>query len=205
MRDPPGRARARSRAASISSAKQVQPPDVSLSEPTPAGPGYGDQALAATVGLGRTLLSLSRGKGGEEKATRQSLPPLRPPRSVYSNPQSSPHTPVTPNQAVDTPPPSVELGTIVPDESRPPTVLLSRQNLGSFFQSTRSKLATATRFESDEPPLTDRYGFICTSRCSRAALTPRRYPARKHAQRRQPCGHASPDIANWTHSGATAA
>lgn len=71
-----------------------------------------------------------------------------------------PHSPVE-APARDTPPPSVELASIVPDESRPPTVLLSRQNLGSFFQSTRSnKLPTATRFEGDQPPLTDRYGFI---------------------------------------------
>ena len=73
------------------------------------------------------------------------------------------------------PPPSVELSSIVPDETRPPTVLLSRRNLGSFFQSsknvnalvqgaTASKLVTASRFKSDEPPLTDRYGFICQYR-----------------------------------------
>lgn len=65
----------------------------------------------------------------------------------------------------DVPPPSVELASIVPDEARPPTVLLSRQNLGNFFMSNnspgRTKLNTATRFKSDAPPLTDRYGFIC--------------------------------------------
>jgi hypothetical protein len=71
------------------------------------------------------------------------------------------HSPGTGSPSADTPPPSVELSSIVPDETRPPTVLLSRQNLGSFFQSTRTKLTTATRFTSDQPPLTDRYGFIC--------------------------------------------
>ena len=64
----------------------------------------------------------------------------------------------------ETPLPSVELSSIVPDEVRPPTVLLSRRNLGNFFQSSKSvptRLSTASRFKSDEPPLTDRYGFIC--------------------------------------------
>lgn len=59
--------------------------------------------------------------------------------------------------------PSVEMASIVPDENRPPTVLLSRRQLGSFFQSSKSvpTLRTATRFSGTEPPLTDRYGFIC--------------------------------------------
>lgn len=74
-----------------------------------------------------------------------------------------------------TPPPSVELAAIVAEENRPPTVLLSRQNLGSFFQSNqinKAKLVTASRFRNSEPPLTDRYGFICKLAVT-FTLTPR--------------------------------
>lgn len=95
----------------------------------------------------------------------EAKPPKRP---ALLNKQSTraPTTAVTPSSETNgpLPPPSVELASIVPDESRPPTVLLSRQNLGSFFTSSRKgtpKLSTATRFTSDQPPLTDRYGFIC--------------------------------------------
>jgi hypothetical protein len=63
----------------------------------------------------------------------------------------------------DSPLPSVEMGSMSMDESRPPTVVLSRQNLGGFFQVGKGKLITASRFVGDEPPLTDRYGFICQS------------------------------------------
>lgn len=72
----------------------------------------------------------------------------------------------------DRPLPSVEMASIVSDDNQPPTVLLSRQNLGFFFQSSKSiagrastgergRMQTATRFMGSDPPLTDRYGFIC--------------------------------------------
>lgn len=69
---------------------------------------------------------------------------------------------VTVEPLPSTPLPSVEMASIVADEYQPPTVMLSRQNLGSFFQTNKSgKLHTATRFQGSDPPLTDRYGFIC--------------------------------------------
>lgn len=168
-RDPPGRARARSRAASVGS---QQAPTGQAAPGTEPAHGYGDQALAATVAVGRTLLK--HGKAaieglGDAPARPTSRPALlhrassRPfPTTAMAQALPSPgHSPGTLSPSADTPPPSVELSSIVPDESRPPTVLLSRQNLGSFFQSSRAKLTTATRFTSDQPPLTDRYGFIC--------------------------------------------
>ncbi|BEI79922.1 hypothetical protein CcaverHIS002_0104510 [Cutaneotrichosporon cavernicola] len=159
-RDPPGRARARSRAASVGSQQ--------ASTSTADAHGYGDHAIAATVAVGRTLLK--HGKAaidglGEPARPRPALlhrASSRPfPTTAMAQALPSPdHSPNTTSPSADTPPPSVELSSIVPDETRPPTVLLSRQNLGSFFQSSRTKLTTATRFTSDQPPLTDRYGFI---------------------------------------------
>lgn len=129
--------------------------------------------------MGRSLLSsvsnaTTRGNkvNGTDSAARPSL------LSRVSSSHPFPTTAVSPpnverqasartaSPSEDVPLPSVELASIVPDESRPPTVLLSRQNLGFFFQSTkngRAKLQTASRFSSSEPPLTDRYGFICLS------------------------------------------
>lgn len=184
-RDPPTakRERARSRAASVTSqqaAAAVEPATASamatslgsasaIERRDPTGAGYSDQAIAATVAVGRTLLS--RGKAAisgkvDEPMARPALvnrATSRPfPTTAMAPALQSPGEPGFPLHT-DTPPPSVELGTIVPDEARPPTVLLSRQNLASFFQSSRvgaPKLATATRFTSDQPPLTDRYGFI---------------------------------------------
>lgn len=69
---------------------------------------------------------------------------------------------VTVEPIPNAPLPSVEMASIVAEENQPPTVLLSRQNLGSFFQANKSgRMHTATRFQGSDPPLTDRYGFIC--------------------------------------------
>ncbi|WVQ84107.1 hypothetical protein IAT38_006252 [Cryptococcus sp. DSM 104549] len=149
--------------------------------------GYGDTALAATASLGRSLLSsmtnaTMRGSksasspvaGSNSGAGDDSRPSLL---SRVSSSRGFPTTAISPPPSLSQPAtsahnahaqdgaplPSVELSSIVPDESRPPTVLLSRQNLGSFFQSSkigRGKMTTASRFEGAEPPLTDRYGFI---------------------------------------------
>ncbi|GMK58448.1 hypothetical protein CspeluHIS016_0504800 [Cutaneotrichosporon spelunceum] len=160
-RDPPGRARTRSRAASVGS--QQAPSSASDAH------GYGDHALAATVAVGRTLIK--HGKAaidglGEPTRPRPALlhhaSSSRPfPSTGMAQALPSPnHSPNSASPSAETPALSVELSSIVPDETKPPTVLLSRQNLGSFFQSSRTKLTTATRFTSDQPPLTDRYGFI---------------------------------------------
>nr|XP_031860049.1 uncharacterized protein CI109_004412 [Kwoniella shandongensis]KAA5527121.1 hypothetical protein CI109_004412 [Kwoniella shandongensis] len=175
--------RSRSRAASINSQDAV----AMMSDPSssPSGTpsreqqksyGYGDQALAATASLGRSLLSsVSNATIRGTKAISGTNEDIRPSLlSRTSSTRAFPTTAVSPpsgaqvgginHSTVDeTPLPSVELSSIVPDESRPPTVLLSRQNLGSFFQSAKvnkTKMTTASRFESDEEPLTDRYGFI---------------------------------------------
>ncbi|XAO21799.1 hypothetical protein I312_100555 [Cryptococcus bacillisporus CA1280] len=142
------------------------------------GKGYGDAALTATASLGRTLLSSVTGatirgsRSGASVAGEEARPSLLSRGSsghgfsVAAAPSSAAisHSAAVGSPAFEgTPLPSVELSSIVPDESRPPTVLLSRENLGSFFQSNRvnrAKMVTASRFESDEPPLTDRYGFI---------------------------------------------
>ncbi|WWC90928.1 uncharacterized protein L201_005866 [Kwoniella dendrophila CBS 6074] len=162
----------RSRAASLASQYPV-----SLNGDRPRenkGSGYGDQALAATASLGRTLLSsVSNATIRGTKAITNIGDEPRP--SLLSRTSSSrafPTTAISAPSAVgqsgssatspteERPLPSVELSSIVPDDIRPPTVTLSRQNLGSFFQATKTKLATASRFESDDEPLTDRYGFI---------------------------------------------
>ncbi|TXT10778.1 hypothetical protein VHUM_02283 [Vanrija humicola] len=162
-REPPTakREHARSRAASVASQQAA----------AASGTGYSDQAIAATVAVGRTLLS--RSKAAISGGSKVEEPMARPTLVHRATSRPFPTTAMAPALQgsgelglpahSDTPPPSVELGTIVPDEDRPPTVLLSRQNLASFFQSSRvgaPKLATATRFTSDQPPLTDRYGFI---------------------------------------------
>lgn len=116
----------------------------------------GSRSGASVAGEEARPSLLSRGSSGHgfSVAAAPSSPAISHSAAVGSPPSEG------------TPLPSVELSSIVPDESRPPTVLLSRENLGSFFQSNRvnrAKMVTASRFESDEPPLTDRYGFICGS------------------------------------------
>lgn len=181
------RRNSRSRAASIASTETpYKTPDTPLKE---GYSGYGDQALA----MGKSLLSsVSSATLRGAKLTSQSDDPShshpyhtahtthRP--SLLSRVSSSrpfPTTAVSPptldhnaassatSPSEEILPPSVELASIVPDESRPPTVLLSRQNLGNFFLSNRAGgagrglISTATRFKGGQPPLTDRYGFIC--------------------------------------------
>lgn len=196
-RDPAGRRRARSRAASVNSKGED------------ASSGYGDQANAATAAVGQLL---SRGKAAI--SALQPPQPSRPARPALSHRASSRPYPTTamatslpsPGNSPDdspaeTPPPSVELSSIVPDETRPPTVLLSRQNLGSFFQSTRApkKLTTATRFTGDLEPLTDRYGFICMTVSDHADT--RRHSTRQYAQGCKPSGNSSPNFPHWTRTG----
>ena len=180
----------RSRAASTASGEQIGTESDSGSASRgqsgrrdgQVGLGYSDQAFAATASLGRSLLSTVsnatiRAKG-HTPASTDDRPTIRP---RLLNRVSSSRTnattaltaaPATPqvshsssHSGSDDDPtlPSVEMASIVPDEHRPPTVLLSRRQLGSFFQSSRSvpTLRTATRFSGSEPPLTDRYGFIC--------------------------------------------
>lgn len=147
------------------------------------GLGYSDQALAATASLGRSLLSTVSNATTRAKvytpSNHQDDRPSARPRLLNRVSSSRPNpttaltaAPVTPqishssshSGSDDNPTlPSVEMASIVPDEHRPPTVLLSRRQLGSFFQSSKSvpTLRTATRFSGSEPPLTDRYGFIC--------------------------------------------
>jgi len=168
------RRNSRSRATSVISTDS--PFNKSSGSDTPAkdakaGYGYGDTALA----MGKSLLSTVSGatlRGSKSTASDDHHRPSL--LSRVSSTRPFPTTAVSPPMAEhragsamvspteETPPPSVELASIVPDEARPPTVLLSRQNLGNFFLSThKAKLSTATRFKSDAPPLTDRYGFIC--------------------------------------------
>lgn len=197
-RDPPGRRRsaARSRATSIISQEPSISSDTGSGTPAretrPSGYGYGDQALAATASLGRTLFSSVSGATATVRGKSSSFPSSTNPNNSDGNDTARPsllsrvsssrpypttaiaistsglynpisYSPSPPNTDGD-PPPSVELASIVPDESRPPTVLLSRQNIGTFFQSHKHRqLQTASRFKSDDPPLTDRYGFICQS------------------------------------------
>ncbi|OCF75968.1 hypothetical protein I204_03265 [Kwoniella mangroviensis CBS 8886] len=161
----------RSRATSIGSQYPAVDPDKTREG---KGAGYGDQALAATASLGRTLISsvsnaTIRGTRAISSITDESRPSLL---QRTSSSRAFPTTAISAPSAVgqsgssatspteERPLPSVELSSIVPDDIRPPTVTLSRQNLGSFFQNTKTKIATASRFESEDEPLTDRYGFI---------------------------------------------
>ncbi|OWZ43504.1 hypothetical protein C351_02880 [Cryptococcus neoformans c8] len=137
---------------------------------------HGDSALSATALLGRSLLSSVTGatirgsRSGASVVNEEIRPSILSRGSSGHGLAAAPSSPaISHSAAMGSPPseaaplPSVELSSIVPDESRPPTVLLSRENLGSFFQSNRvnrAKMVTASRFESDKPPLTDRYGFI---------------------------------------------
>ncbi|KAK4689732.1 small G protein signaling modulator 3, partial [Tremellales sp. Uapishka_1] len=170
-RDPPGRRRSRdqsrSRAATVSSQDGMSTPQKDAKN------GYGDQALAATASLGRTLLSSV--SSATVRGTKAVLGEDSPRPSLLSRGSSATKTALSQPMANHTssssatspldesPLPSVELSSILPEESRPPTVLLSRQNLGTFFQSTKagkSRMQTASRFNGNEEPLTDRYGFI---------------------------------------------
>ncbi|WVW85860.1 hypothetical protein I302_107898 [Kwoniella bestiolae CBS 10118] len=161
----------RSRAASIGS--QLPSADLGSFRDT-KGSGYGDQALAATASLGRTLLSsvsnaTIRGTRVISNITDDPRPSLLHrtssarafPTTAISAPSAVAHSGSSATSPTEERPlPSVELSSIVPDDIRPPTVTLSRQNLGSFFQASKNKLTTASRFESEDEPLTDRYGFI---------------------------------------------
>jgi hypothetical protein len=139
--------------------------------------GYGNQALAATASLGRSLLSSvsnatvrgSKAIAGSDDARPSLLNRVssnRPfPTTAVSQPlqhQGSGSSAASPSE--ETPLPSVELSSIVSEESKPPTVMLSRQNLGTFFQSAkagRTRMQVATRFNGQDEPLVDRYGFEC--------------------------------------------
>ncbi|WRT68185.1 uncharacterized protein IL334_005160 [Kwoniella shivajii] len=162
----------RGRAASTASHNSIHVDAESLRDSKPSG--YSDQAIAATATLGRTLLSsvssaTMRGTRAIANIGEESRPSLL---SRTSSARAFPTTAVSAPSAVgqsgtsttlptdERPLPSVEMASIVPDDIRPPTVTLSRHNLGSFFQNSKSKLVTASRFESDDEPLTDRYGFI---------------------------------------------
>ena len=182
------RRNSRSRAASISSTDNpYKTPDAKDTYT-----GYGDTALAMGKSLFSSVSSVSSatlrgsklpassyaGSTNDDSGTHHTSYQHRP--SLLSRVSSSrpfPTTAVSPpnldyhassggaSPSEETPPPSVELASIVPDESRPPTVLLSRQNLGNFFLSHRAAgrglVSTASRFKGGEAPLTDRYGFIC--------------------------------------------
>lgn len=133
-------------------------------------PGYGD-ALVATATYGKSLLSTisTATLRGAKQMTYGASTPSRP--ALIDRASSSKLFPTTAIAATPTTTsptatlPSVELSSIVSEENQAPTVLLSRQNLGSFFSHGKrvTKMQTATRFNGDEPPLTDRYGFICGS------------------------------------------
>ncbi|WVQ76837.1 hypothetical protein IAR50_006511 [Cryptococcus sp. DSM 104548] len=177
IKEPVGRRRSRdaSRSQTIPMADHVSMPPNS-NDPAGDGKTYGDGALAATAFLGRSLLSSVAGatmRGSKNIVGSGSYEPRPPLRSRGSSSRGRPSATASPavaqHSTMDSPPsaeaplPSVELSSIVPDESRPPTVLLSRENIGSFFQANKmakQKIATASRFKSEEPPLTDRYGFI---------------------------------------------
>lgn len=172
------RRNSRSRAASVASADnplmRTGSRDTSQKDGKGYTYGYGETAVA----MGKSLLSsvsgaTLRSSKSQEEHPRPSLlsrvSSSRPfPTTAVSPPMAEHHTHSSlTSPTEEAPPPSVELASIVPDETRPPTVLLSRRNLGNFFLSNKvdgTKLSTASRFKSDEPPLTDRYGFICTSR-----------------------------------------
>ncbi|ODN96372.1 hypothetical protein L198_04086 [Cryptococcus wingfieldii CBS 7118] len=177
IKEPVGRRRSRdaSRSQTISTASHVPVP-VNGTDPTGDGRQNGDGALAVTASLGRSLLSSVAGatmRGSKNMVGSGSDEPRPSLRSRGSSSRGHPSAVASPavvqHATMDSPPsaetplPSVELSSIVPDESRPPTVLLSRENIGSFFQANKmakQKIATASRFKSEEPPLTDRYGFI---------------------------------------------
>jgi hypothetical protein len=150
--------------------------------PDNSSKGYSDSARSATAAIGRSLFSTVSNATMRAKAYSVGIDdqptPSRP--ALLNRASSSRAFPTTAvsggtfnhhDQADDTQNsleattrlPSVELLSIVADENRPPTVLLSRQQLGSYFQSSKAvpTLRTASRFMSSEAPLTDRYGFIC--------------------------------------------
>ena len=182
IKEPPGRRRAdtaslaRSRAASVVSAEKRR-----TDNEDNASRGYSDSARSATAAIGRSLLSTvsnatTRAKtysvGLEDESVlsrpallnRASSSRAYPTTAVSGGTFNHHKTPDLSQFDTETMPlPSVELSSIVADENRPPTVLLSRQQLGSFFQSSKAvpTLRTASRFKSGETPLTDRYGFIC--------------------------------------------
>lgn len=184
IKEPPGRRRAntssltRSRAASVASAESRR-----TDNQENGNKGYSDSARSATAAIGRSLLSTvsnatMRAKAysvGTEEQPVNSRPALLnrasssrafPTTAVSGGTFNHHKTPDLSQSDTETMPlPSVELSSIVADENRPPTVLLSRQQLGSFFQSSKAvpTLRTASRFKSTEAPLTDRYGFICKS------------------------------------------
>ncbi|ORX38703.1 rab-GTPase-TBC domain-domain-containing protein [Kockovaella imperatae] len=168
--------KSRARATSIASQESQRSIPVEIEPPVSAEStkSYGDQARA----VGRSLLSsvshaTIRGTKAMSAKTEDVARPATLARTMsrpfLGNVSSPPlvndmrPSPSSTSPQDETPPPSVELASIIPDEARPPTVLLSRQNLGSFFRASevgKVKLSTASRFQSSEPPLTDRYGFI---------------------------------------------
>ncbi|KAL7423526.1 hypothetical protein Q5752_001106 [Cryptotrichosporon argae] len=164
------RERSRSRAASLSASVRrddaIPVPKPSRGDTRGGAPAWAGAAdtVSATVNMGRSLLSSV--STATIRAAR--APPAQPHDDrpgLLSRSSSSRHFGANSNERDDedddeVPAPSVEMASILPDETRPPTVLLNRHNLGSFFQSNRAKIVTATRFKAAEPPLTDRYGFI---------------------------------------------
>lgn len=171
------RRNSRSRATSVTSSEnplaRIASTDITVKDGKGYTYGYGETAVA----MGKSLFSSV--SSATLRGSKSTMGEDHPRPSLLSRVSSSrpfPTTAVSPpmdqqystssltSPTEEVPPPSVELASIVPDETRPPTVLLSRRNLGNFFLSNKvdqPKLSTASRFKSDEPPLTDRYGFIC--------------------------------------------
>jgi hypothetical protein len=127
---------------------------------------------SARATLGRALAStrvlVPKKRGGVPSISVLSSPLLgqfttsRAPPSTESAPAAQGGAPPGQGQPAKRPG-TVELESIIPDLSKPPTLFLAQTHGSSLISpSFRPTIthATATRFSSLEQPLTDRYGFI---------------------------------------------
>lgn len=122
--------------------------------------------LAATSALSRALNSATglKSSSSSKRSKPSQSSTQRPSVDVASSSRMADGPSST---SASAPVPSVELESIEPQESRPPTLVSDRSNLRRLFSSGRStqkKSKRASRFESKLEPLTDRYGFIYDTR-----------------------------------------
>ena len=128
---------------------------------------------SATASLGQALAAASSAVSRPRRLTPMSVrnsptvTGFKPSRSgsVTVEPSASAPVPQQQLQPPTAPQPrtgTVELESIIPSLSRPPTLLLSRSSLSSPSFRPSIHHVAATRFirDNDKPPLTDRYGFI---------------------------------------------
>jgi len=154
---------------SSSSVPQVPAERASASNLPPRKPSMGiveQPLLAASSALSRALNAASKSRPSSRSISRPKASTLtQAPAELDGSARSGEGT----SSSETMPIPSVELDSIEPQESRPPTLISDRTGLRRLFSTHRSaseaaKARRSSRFGGGLEPLTDKYGFIYDTR-----------------------------------------